>query len=168
MEVNQKSILYLIANEFGLNRKGMEQRLRLQKTIYLLIADGMQLGYGFGWYKYGPYSQDLVYDAYAVLGAEKEAYKEGTEGWKFSEKSKEKIEAFKEKFKDVLDNPAKLELLASVDFIFSTWCEQKIEQSAFVEKFKKYKRRLYNEKKDISDEKIKEALERCIKEFHNN
>lgn len=44
-----------------------QDRLRLQKTIYLLQAFGIYLGYNFNWYIYGPYSPALTRDAFEVL-----------------------------------------------------------------------------------------------------
>lgn len=44
-----------------------EGRLKLQKTIYLLQAFGIYLGYNFNWYIYGPYSPALTRDAFEVL-----------------------------------------------------------------------------------------------------
>jgi uncharacterized protein YwgA len=44
-----------------------QDRLRLQKTVYLLQAFGIYLGYNFNWYLYGPYSPGLTRDAFEVL-----------------------------------------------------------------------------------------------------
>lgn len=44
-----------------------QDRLRLQKTIYLLQAFGIYLGYNFNWYIYGPYSPALTRDGFDVL-----------------------------------------------------------------------------------------------------
>lgn len=46
---------------------GFRDRLKLQKTVYLLQAFGIYLGYGFNWYLYGPYSPALARDAYEVI-----------------------------------------------------------------------------------------------------
>lgn len=43
-----------------------EDRLKMQKAIYLLQEMGVPVGdYGFRWYKHGPYSQALLDDMYA-------------------------------------------------------------------------------------------------------
>ena len=44
-----------------------EERLIFQKTIYLLQAYGLYLGYEFNWYLRGPYSPDLAYDGFALV-----------------------------------------------------------------------------------------------------
>ena len=51
--------------EFSLDR--FEDRLKLQKTVYLLQVFGFYLGYPFNWYLYGPYSPDLTRDAFEVV-----------------------------------------------------------------------------------------------------
>jgi hypothetical protein len=43
------------------------ERLKVQKTVYLMQAFGIYLGYGFNWYLYGPYSPGLTRDAYEVV-----------------------------------------------------------------------------------------------------
>jgi uncharacterized protein YwgA len=41
-------------------------RLRVQKIIYLLQESGINLGYNFSWYFYGPYSAELTRDAFQI------------------------------------------------------------------------------------------------------
>lgn len=42
-----------------------EDRLQMQKMVYLLQEEGVNIGhYGFDWYKHGPYSQVLLDDMY--------------------------------------------------------------------------------------------------------
>ena len=41
-------------------------RLRLQKTVYLLQAFGICLGYDFSWYLRGPYCTSLTINAFAL------------------------------------------------------------------------------------------------------
>lgn len=43
-----------------------EKRLKMQKMVYLLEILGEDVGYGFNWYKRGPYSPDLTRDAYEL------------------------------------------------------------------------------------------------------
>src|SRR3989344_8338223 len=43
-----------------------ENRLKLQKVIYLLQCSGVNLGYPFSWYLHGPYSPELTKDAYLI------------------------------------------------------------------------------------------------------
>lgn len=121
MQVDTRKILYKVAEVFDLKRESTEERLKLQKTIYLLQAYGLRLGYGFSWYRYGPYSQDLVYDAYTVLASEREKYEEESRSWQFSQNTVKRFDSFKEICGNVLSDPKKLELAASVDFVRKTW-----------------------------------------------
>ena len=50
-----------------------EQRMKMQKAIYLLQEMGAPIGdYSFFWYKHGPYSQDLQDTMYAIKNASDE------------------------------------------------------------------------------------------------
>jgi uncharacterized protein YwgA len=136
----------------------MAERLKLQKIVYLLQAYGMQLGYGYIWYKYGPYSHDLVSDAYAVLNSEKGRYKEKTKGWEFGESTKRKFEEFEKKLGDILDDAGRLELLASVHYLYSHKKTDVSEnEHEFVEAFKKRKPKLFDGR-EIDEGLIKETL----------
>lgn len=164
MEIDAKAILYMVAKEFGLKRDSFGERLRLQKTVYLLQGFGMQLGYGFGWYRYGPYSQDLVSDAYTVLGARKSEYERAANegGWDFNEATKQKFGQFKELCGDYLKSPEKAELLASVRFVRNMWCPD-VDRGAFVEEFLRRKPRLWNNTNPVGRADIEEAFEVCTK-----
>lgn len=52
-----------------------EDRLVLQKTVYLLQTFGIYLGYQFNWYLHGPYSPQLTRDAFG-LQTDWSAYKQ--------------------------------------------------------------------------------------------
>ncbi len=41
-------------------------RLILQKTVYLLQAFGISLGYRYSWYLFGPYSAELARDGFEL------------------------------------------------------------------------------------------------------
>jgi len=45
-----------------------EDRLRTQKAVYLGQLSGVDLGYRYNWYVYGPYSPRLTQDYYALTG----------------------------------------------------------------------------------------------------
>lgn len=44
-----------------------DERLVLQKTIYLMQEFGLYIGYNFRWYIRGPYSPELTRDAFAIM-----------------------------------------------------------------------------------------------------
>lgn len=51
--------------EFGI--ENFEQRLILQKLVYILQEFGVPLNYSFNWYMHGPYSPELTSDAFSYL-----------------------------------------------------------------------------------------------------
>jgi len=157
MQVDTRKILYKVAKVFDLKRGSTEERLKLQKTVYLLQAYGLRLGYGFSWYRYGPYSQDLVYDAYTVLASESERYEEESSSWQFSGNTIERFDSFKEICGNVLSDPKKLELAASVDFVRKTW-HNGATRSEMPSLFKTHKQRYFNGD-PIQDSEIKVAFD---------
>ena len=168
MQVDAKAILYMVAQQFGLKRDTTEDRLKLQKTIYLLQANGLQLGYGFSWYRYGPYSQDLVQDAYLVLRAESDKYENETSSWKFNDNSLKRFAEFRSICtdisnirSDILDYAEQLELVASVDFLKQTWYPKAGDEEV-ISGFKQRKKQLYRGN-GITDEMIRKALHICEK-----
>ena len=70
--------------------------------------------------------------------------------------TQKKIEEFKEICKGVLDNPQQLELVASVDFVYSTWHPESGDDT-IVDIFKKHKTQ-YFDKTRITDSEIKTAF----------
>jgi len=58
------------ASGFSANLTSLSSRIVLQKKVYFAQAFGIDLGYGFGWYVFGPYSTELTKDAYGLLGLE--------------------------------------------------------------------------------------------------
>ena len=149
-------VLYKLADEFDLSRSTTEERLRLQKTIYLLQACGFKIGYGFSWYKYGPYSQELVYDSYRALSAEREKYADKTADLGFSEQTGSKIDHFKAMLGEALTDLKQLELLASVDFVRRTWLSPEATPNEVATELRQHKTRFYNGD-PIADPDIKDA-----------
>lgn len=47
----------------------VDDRKRIQKTVYLAQLTGLDLGYRFGWYLRGPYCASLTRDYYALADA---------------------------------------------------------------------------------------------------
>jgi hypothetical protein len=61
-------VLDLFLEELGEDRsiEGIENRLRLQKAVYLGQLFGVDLGYRYSWYVRGPYSPPLTQDYYKL------------------------------------------------------------------------------------------------------
>jgi len=157
MEVNSKSVLSMVTRRFKLKRSAIEERMQLQKIVYLLQAAGIHLGYGFGWNKYGPYSQDLANDAYAVLSVEPDEY-EATKTWVFKTSTEKKLKSFEKFLSDFQQNYKMLELVASVDFMNHVWRVSLESIPKFMGEFKVHKKTLLNGD-EIADEDVKKAIE---------
>ncbi len=154
MDVDTGTILWMLVTELGLARDSMEDRLRLQKTVYLLQTLGLHLGYGFSWYRYGPYSQELVYDAYRCLHVENHKHAQRAKSLAFSANTQDWLRRFKGALVQELGDPRQLELLASVSFVRKVW---KPRPTAFARSFKEHKRYFFNGT-PISDHDIEAAL----------
>ncbi len=59
-----KAILEIL--EAPVTVREFDDRKKTQKLVYLLSACGIDLGYHFGWYLYGPYSTDLTKDYFEL------------------------------------------------------------------------------------------------------
>lgn len=62
--------LALEAAKESLAVDSLDNRMRLQKAVYLLQASGANLGYRYSWYLKGPYSTALTQDYFAIAEAE--------------------------------------------------------------------------------------------------
>jgi uncharacterized protein YwgA len=93
-------------------------RLIIQKTVYLAQAAGVNLGYYYHWYLYGPYSPSLTRDEFAIA-MDISADMDESKGWKLDDQSSKRLKDMQGIFTG-LDRDAlakKLELLASVHFL---------------------------------------------------
>jgi len=97
-----------------------ENRLILQKGIYLAQVAGVQLGYHYQWYLYGPYSPSLTRDEYAVA-EELLLDLDDSKGWTLDDRSKETLSNLREliNLEDQSELAKELELLASVHFLIA-------------------------------------------------
>ena len=118
-----KAVLSKVLEILELGKPDMstfDNRLQLQKIIYLLQSSGMSLGYGYNWYVKGPYSSPLAHD---LFGIEKstEIY-EKNEGIKFKDHEHivHKLESFRDFLGDDINDVKYLEVLASLHYINET------------------------------------------------
>ncbi|HWL52823.1 MAG TPA: hypothetical protein VNQ90_10325 [Chthoniobacteraceae bacterium] len=122
--MNRQQIrLGLALQEAGvdLSVKKFDQRLVLQKAVYLLQEANIHLGYRFRWYLKGPYSPDLADDVFTVAALPDKGASE-VANWELDAASKKKVSLLKALFsKHTGPSLAKhLELLASVLFLVRT------------------------------------------------
>jgi uncharacterized protein YwgA len=131
---------------------GFQDRLIMQKSVYLAQAAGVNLGYYYHWYLYGPYSPSLTRDEYAIATDVSVGLDE-SEGWKLDDRSSQRLEGirgiFTEPGRDKLAK--KLELLASVHFLIERKQVSKVDTNRITTTLKLFK-------KDFSEEDVKKAL----------
>ena len=100
-----------------------DDRLILQKSVYLLQSAGIQLGYRFRWYLKGPYSPDMTANAFGIVN-EGESGAAELMGWKLDETSAQIGQRLHpllcREGESASDQARRLELLASVLFLFKT------------------------------------------------
>ena len=116
----QQIVLKLTLDALGLPLclDSFDDRMRLQKTIYLCQQTGVYLGYRYNWYLRGPYSPDLTRDAFALQAREKPELDEMA-GWNLDEPSIQKLGKISPLWRDKpeAEQARWLELLASVLFL---------------------------------------------------
>lgn len=87
------------------------ERKRIQKVVCLLELFGIELGFNFTWYHYGPYSPDLTKTLFDL------AEKSRKRGSPLSTQEEEKIEAFKKFVGNDFVSSDAMELLGSLFFL---------------------------------------------------
>jgi uncharacterized protein YwgA len=97
-----------------------QNRLILQKGIYLAQVAGVQLGYHYQWYLHGPYSPSLTRDEYAAVD-ELSQDLDDSKGWTLDDSSRETLSNLRKliNLEDQNELAKKLELLASVHFLIT-------------------------------------------------
>lgn len=116
--------LKLFLETLGTNTRidKLDDRKRVQKTIYLGQLTGVDLGYRFGWYLYGPYSPELTRDYYSLATLHNDPT---PEQWKLNDNVKERLQQILPlmeppvNLKSVLTIEDWLELVASYHYLRS-------------------------------------------------
>lgn len=112
----------LEAADLPLALTSFDDRLILQKAVYLLQSAGIQIGFRFHWYLRGPYSPDLTSAAFGIL-QEGHVGKTELQRWNLDEASADKARKISELFQPKDTKAAiarRLELLASLLFLSKT------------------------------------------------
>lgn len=112
--------LKLVMDQLGLTASvgTFEDRLILQKAVYLSQAAGVNLGYYYRWYLYGPYCPSVAEDGFA-LSIELSDTNDPAKDWALDPSSKTRLQRIR-KIVSGIDRERlarKLELLASVHFL---------------------------------------------------
>jgi len=135
------------------NVASFDDRLILQKTIYLVQAKGIHLGYYYHWYLHGPYCPSLTRDLYAI-DSEGDYADEECRRWNLDEESSKRLGELADLFSeigtedDLADN---LELLASVHFLVERKQVEGRDAKQINTILKRYE-------KDFSDDQVAKAL----------
>jgi len=133
-----------------------DDRLILQKAVYLAQAAGVNLGYYYHWYLHGPYSPSLTRDEYAI-GFERGQGVDDSEGWKLDDESAGRLE----KLKNLIPKSnrpevrRKLELLASVHFLINRRQVRQNDAREITATLKRFE-------KNFSEEEVQNALRELI------
>lgn len=116
-----KVVVEGIFPETGIELENFEQRLILQKSIYLIQRLGIDLGYRFSWYVHGPYAPDLTVAAFKYR--DNAAYFDKcAEGYHLTEEGRSKVDILRKLIDARPRMPEMpidqwLELLASIDYL---------------------------------------------------
>ena len=131
---------------------GFQDRLIMQKSVYLAQAAGVNLGYYYHWYLYGPYSPSLTRDEYAIA-IDISADMDESKGWKLDDKSSQRLKRIRGIFAGLKGDKLakKLELLASVHFLIERKQVSKVDTSRITATLKRFN-------KDFSEEDVQKAL----------
>lgn len=106
-------ILRQIPNyEFSMDE--FEDRLKIQKTIYLLQSFGIYLGYDFSWYLRGPYCTSLATNAFALQDIYEDIPNDIDTKFKDTQKQKHFLNLQKLVTSKTVDE---LEILASIHYL---------------------------------------------------
>jgi uncharacterized protein YwgA len=133
-----------------------DQRLIVQKAIYLAQVGGVHLGYFFRWYLKGPYSPALTKDAFAIADEVSQGGEDDdSQGWTLDEASSRRLGTVAEIVPSGADEEVaqQLELLASVHYLI----DRNQVSSADARQIEKV---LKGYDKNFSQTEIEEALER--------
>jgi uncharacterized protein YwgA len=131
-------------------------RLIMQKAVYLAQAAGVNLGYYYHWYLYGPYSPSLTRDEYAIA-ADIASGIDDSEGWKLDDISSQRLEEIRGIFTEPERSKLakKMELLASVHFLID-------RRQITVDDTGRITATLKRFNKDFSEEEVRNALGELI------
>lgn len=131
-----------------------EDRLILQKAIYLAQAAGVRLGYYFRWYLRGPYCPALTADAYAVASEPAQGSAESG-AWHLDDGSAGILARIRPLFE--AETPAErarqLELLASVHYLVDRRQVPSGDAGRTADRLKRFG-------KDFDERDVRRALER--------
>lgn len=109
LHVNKLSAIFSgIGKELSMKR--FEDELETQKVTYLIQEYGVDLGYHYGWFIYGPHSKQVAIDARSV-------YENRNNQQHIDIADEDKIREFKQIMSEHLDDSIWLEIAASLVYL---------------------------------------------------
>ena len=138
--------------KLSFNIDSFRDRLIMQKAVYLAQTAGVNLGYYYQWYLYGPYSPSLTRDEYAIATDIAFGMDE-SEGWKLDDQSSQRLKKIRNICAGLEGDELarKLELLASVHFLIERKQVSKIDTNQITSTLKQFK-------KNFTEEEVKKTL----------
>lgn len=101
-------------------KNSFDTRLILQKTIYLLQAFGLNIGFHYNWYLRGPYSPDLTRVAYEVV----DSYDDEIVAEFDNAQDEERFSHFLQFIENKKNDHYKMEAVASIHFLAKLYGEK--------------------------------------------
>lgn len=120
-EKERLNLLYFLFRSFAgksIDMSSFNDRLILQKIVYIMMSAGIKLNYHFGWHLRGPYSSSLASDGFA-LSNQKESYIDRS--FRISNENQDKIDQIRGTLGSDLFDTDKLELYSSILFISKSY-----------------------------------------------
>lgn len=107
---SERSTIRVLNELSGFELEEFDDRLRLQKLVFLAKKIGYDFGYTFSWYARGPYSPSLT----RMLFSANEQNRLNRDDVELNDYEIEVVDALRTFLNDDIENPRALELLASV------------------------------------------------------
>lgn len=113
MDVYELGVLIRDIDNFDMDT--FDGRLRFQKTVQILQAFGIDLGYYYNWYLRGPYCPDLAKDGFELKDVIEKVPKIAIE---FADpEDRARYDRFKGFIRDKKEDPKQLEIASSICFL---------------------------------------------------
>ena len=149
---NEKSTIRILNALTDFNLDEFNDRLRLQKIIFLARKLGYDLGYSYNWYARGPYSPSLT----RMLFSANEQEQLHIEDLQLTRDEKEIVGQLREFLQDDVSNPRSLELLASVWYFLRRRPYTRKERNDFIDK-------IVQLKPEYTRDEVEEAYQRILR-----
>ncbi len=152
--------LKVLIDWFGLECDTIDNRLRTQKIVWLFQNSVSNIGYGFRWYIYGPYSKGLSDDCYEIMVRDKAAFDQINPN--LTENTKRCLGDFKKKIDMVCEQDRSynlLEAIASIDYISHVWpVDENIKCEEMFKILTDNKKNYHNGEPITCDDKFQQAF----------